>query len=589
MFSLNLYRRCLLLVIFPLVCQIVFVGALVYFLLVLQAEIKAEAGSRELISKLMKVERHILEDMSMVGDPAVDSDLDGLFAELNATLVHEQADPAKRVQAQQIQESAARLQKFQQERIAGRAHSLGQQQDMLKNCMQFMEEVGKLVAFEEDKRSRSPLRSHGTRTVIVELLAVALILSIVVAGVLGYLYSIRISEPLQRITENSRLLSRRQPLLPVLKGADELCELDHLFHQLADSINEAINRETAMIDNAADLICTLDYTGAFTASNPVAEKMLAIKAEELQGKSLADLTVASESLLADEHIRAACSSKDAQVFELKLVGINGTVADTRWASFWSEQASRLFCVVRDVTEEKRISQMKQDFLNMISHDLRSPLTSMLGTMSLISVGAFGEVSKELRSEVDSMSRNIDRLVNFVNDILDFQKLEAGKMELDLANHDLRAIISDSLTLVVGLAENKQIEVRVPERNWQVYCDGQKIVQTLVNLLSNAIKFTPPRSSVIVSVDEPPGFIQLNVSDRGPGVPSELREKIFEAFEQTPSVAKSKVGTGLGLAIAKLIVEAHGGSIGVIGHEADAQNANGSTFWIRIPSARSDAT
>ncbi|MGH9552573.1 MAG: sensor histidine kinase, partial [Terriglobales bacterium] len=222
--------------------------------------------------------------------------------------------------------------------------------------------------------------------------------------------------------------------------------------------------------------------------------------------------------------------------------------------------------------------------NMISHDLRSPLTSMLGSMTMINYGAYGEVSSELSSEVESVTKNINRLITFVNDILDYQKLEAGKMELELADHDLTAIISDSVTLVIELARAKEVEIKVPQGNWRVRCDGQKIVQTVVNLLSNAIKFSPAQSAVSISVDEIPGYIQLSVTDCGPGVPAEFREKIFEAFEQVPSSAKTKVGTGLGLAIAKMIMDAHGGAIGLQIEESSAKNndGTGSTFWLRLP-------
>jgi PAS domain S-box-containing protein len=350
-----------------------------------------------------------------------------------------------------------------------------------------------------------------------------------------------------------------------------------------------------MIDNAADLICSLDQEGKFLSVNPFVETMLKQRSEDLLNKHLHDITVGADSLAAEEYIRKACTSEQVSVFELKLARADGSYLETRWSAFWSVVEKRLFCVVHDVTEEKRISQMKEDFINMISHDLRSPLTSMLGSMSLVNAGALGPISPEVDQQISLANRNIKKLVAFVNDILDFQKLGAGKMVLDRNRCDLAALIDNSVEVVRGLAEAKNVELRKSDGRCNIYCDGSKIEQTLVNLLANAIKFTPAGTTVTIAVSEQPDAIETSVTDCGPGVPDELKDRVFEAFEQVPTRGKQE-GSGLGLAIAKMIVAAHGGSIGVRDATAGtqtpaltdvfgrriAEDNRGSTFWFRLP-------
>ncbi|MGH9552299.1 MAG: sensor histidine kinase, partial [Terriglobales bacterium] len=238
-----------------------------------------------------------------------------------------------------------------------------------------------------------------------------------------------------------------------------------------------------------------------------------------------------------------------------------------------------FCVVHDVTEQKNLERLKQDFVDMISHDLRSPLTSMLGAMTLVLEGARGAVSVPVQEEVEKAARNIEKLITFVNDLLDFQKLESGRIELQVREHELTDIFNDTLEMVRGFAESREVAIALPERPGSVRCDRDRIVQTLVNLVSNAIKFSPAGATVALAVDATPDFIELSVIDSGPGVPPEYAERIFEAFEQTPAAARAREGTGLGLAICKLIVLAH---VGVIGVGARDDGSSGSKFWLRLP-------
>ncbi len=241
----------------------------------------------------------------------------------------------------------------------------------------------------------------------------------------------------------------------------------------------------------------------------------------------------------------------------------------------------LFCVVRDVTEEKKIEQLKQDFTNMISHDLRSPLMAMGNSLTLLKAGVKGDLPDDALKRIDMSARNVDKLIVLVNDLLDFQKLKAGRMELTLEPAVLESIVKDAADLVEEAANEKSVELVLPAGETVIVCDRNKLLQTSVNLISNAIKFSSTAGKVVISLRDAADRVFLTVSDTGPGVPAAFQQRIFEPFEQAPSGKKNE-GTGLGLAICKLVVEAHGGTIAV-SNQFETE-PHGSIFTVELPKA-----
>jgi PAS domain S-box-containing protein len=448
-----------------------------------------------------------------------------------------------------------------------------------KHGREFYSRINELVTAEEESMKDTNAFGAGSIAKInVTLLLIALS-SIAVTVFLGYLYSVSIRKPLKHLGENGRRLSLREPLLPVLPGNDEFAKLDQLLQLNSKEVEEALAHERAVIENAADIICIIDEKGRFVNVNPFVERMLGYLQEELMDRPASDFVSSEQSLLADEYLRKAIVD-GAGLFELRMSKRNGDFADTRWSCTWSQEDSRLFCVVQDITEEKAIEQLKQDFADMISHDLRSPLMAMGNSLTLIEAGVKGEISEDARASVMTSAKNVEKLIALVNDLLDFQKLKAGKMQLNLEDHSLQSIVSEAAELLAETAQQKSLELHLPQGKLVVPCDYNKVLQTVVNLLSNAIKFSEAGSAVIVDLDATDDLARLSVSDSGPGVPEAFREKIFEPFEQAPS-ARAREGTGLGLAICKLIVEAHGGRIFIEPCRAGGDKT-GSRFVVELP-------
>lgn len=441
----------------------------------------------------------------------------------------------------------------------------------------FFDGIAQIVSAEEVKQAEFNAYDKKALANLNQRLLAYIVLTTAVTICLGFIYSRAISQPLQRLAENARRLARREKMPAPIGGNDAFGKLDKLFHLASSGIEEALQRERAVIENAADLIVTLDSKGCFETINPFALRMLGYSPDELVGQPAGTIAQPEQSFQLEENLRTAISAKDLKRFESKLQTKDGKLLDTTWSCIWSEREQKLFCIAHDITEEKTIELLKQDFADMISHDLRSPLMAMSGSLALVERGVKGEISESAKARVAATSKKVDSLIALVNDLLDFQKLKAGKMELSLSNESLNAISREASDLLAENARKKNIEIVLIEGGQNLELDKNKMMQVILNLMSNAIKFSQKDTKVIVTAQltaDSNGML-FSISDTGPGVPEEFRERIFQPFEQAPS-SHAKEGTGLGLAICKLIVEAHGGKIWV------EPKDDGSVFKFELP-------
>jgi len=220
------------------------------------------------------------------------------------------------------------------------------------------------------------------------------------------------------------------------------------------------------------------------------------------------------------------------------------------------------------------------FLSTVSHELRTPLTSIRGSLGLLASGALGALSDEVVEVVAIAERNAVRLMALINDILDLERLETGKIELQFAQVPIESILRRAMESCATFGQTHGVTVEAPDVSAMIWADDDLLVQVLVNLLSNAVKFSPPGGVVTIGVALRDSWVEFRVTDRGRGVPVAHRRAIFERFRQVEtSDAREKGGTGLGLAICKSIIERHGGMIGV-----ESEEGVGSSFWFRVATA-----
>jgi signal transduction histidine kinase/GGDEF domain-containing protein len=239
-------------------------------------------------------------------------------------------------------------------------------------------------------------------------------------------------------------------------------------------------------------------------------------------------------------------------------------------------------------ELKRVDEMKSEFVSVASHELRTPLATIKNAVQLVLRGKAGEVTDTQVNFLMMAEKNINRLTNILNDLLDLSKIEAGKMGMKSEELDLPLSIDFVLSSLKSQADGKSIHLeREAAKDLPfVYGDREKVEQVLTNLMGNAIKFTPEGGRVVVSAklsDRAKNAVGISVHDTGIGIPEDQLEKIFEKFHQVESpLHHSGTGTGLGLAITKGLVEAHHGQIWV-----ESELGKGSTFTFTLPLSRGE--
>ncbi len=241
--------------------------------------------------------------------------------------------------------------------------------------------------------------------------------------------------------------------------------------------------------------------------------------------------------------------------------------------------TNFIAVKEDVTERKRLERLKDDFVSTISHELRTPLTAIKEGINIVSDGSAGTINDEQQEFLGIAKRNVDRLARLINEVLDFQKFESGKMTLNIVENDIIQVCNEVRESMVQLASGKGLELFFESEEGlpKIKFDRDKITQVLTNLINNAIKFTE-RGRITVSVKSGNNFIKVSVRDSGPGIKEEDIVRLFQKFVQLGKISDRKTGgTGLGLVISKDIIDAHKGKIWV-----ESKLGKGSVFSFILP-------
>jgi signal transduction histidine kinase len=233
----------------------------------------------------------------------------------------------------------------------------------------------------------------------------------------------------------------------------------------------------------------------------------------------------------------------------------------------------------ELLEQKRMETLKNDFISVISHEVRTPLTSIHGALNLLKSGLGGELNSQGQRLLDAAYRNSQRLVRLVNDLLDLQRIESGTMTFNLRPVDLRSLLEQAIEASQAHAGQLGIKLTLQgtPAGTRVRVDSDRMMQVMTNLLSNAAKFSPRGETVVVEASRHTGAVRVGVTDHGPGVPEEFYGRIFQKFAQAgPS---DRGGSGLGLSITKAIVEHMSGRVGF------ESEPGRTTFYFDLPEWR----
>ncbi len=347
---------------------------------------------------------------------------------------------------------------------------------------------------------------------------------------------------------------------------------------------------TRLILNAAgEGVYGVDIEGGITFINAAAAEMTGWRADDLVGR-LEHETFhgvkpdgrpypVEESPVRATRMEGSISHVDDEIFCRK----DGTYLPVEYTSTPILRGSDILgavIVFRDITDRKETKRMKSEFISTVSHELRTPLTSIRASLGFITAGVLGDLPEKAARMADIAQKNTERLISIVNDLLDMDKIQLGRMDFRFAELDLHELAERSLASNQPFADECGVvfEFAGCPEGALVNGDSDRLEQALANLLSNAAKFSSHGKAVKVGVFADDERVRVSVSNQGPGIPDEFHDKIFERFSQADSSdARQKGGTGLGLAITKSIIEEHGGRIWF-----ESSAGGETTFFFEIP-------
>ncbi|MBA1273702.1 CHASE domain-containing protein [Stutzerimonas azotifigens] len=327
-------------------------------------------------------------------------------------------------------------------------------------------------------------------------------------------------------------------------------------------------------------------TGTFFAS-PRSMQMLGYHPGELES----DMGLWERMMVADDLgvekerlSQTLQSQREHFTSELRLQHRNGQVVPVLVRGYVQRDSEgkpqRVSGTIMDLTEHKRVEQLKNEFVSTVSHELRTPLTSIAGALGLINGGVLGAIPAPMQQLLEIAHRNSLRLKHLINDLLDMEKIAAGKMSFNRREYPLRDLLEEALASNQSFAAQHGVRctLETDTSAARVWVDGLRLQQVLANFLSNAIKFSPQGGEVHLKSSVNEGLVRISVIDQGPGIPDSFRQRIFQKFAQADSSdSREKGGTGLGLAISKELVERMGGCLGF-----ESVVGQGTTFWCELP-------
>jgi PAS domain S-box-containing protein len=418
---------------------------------------------------------------------------------------------------------------------------------------------------------------------------IAVIVTIVLSVLASFLLARALTAPLLALTRAAEAVSGGDFLTSVdINTGDELQHLAETFNTMTARLRSysvlqvdrliAEQRKTeAILFSIAEGIVMADREGRVQLANRQAREMFGLGADaDIEGRPIAEALPAG--LLRDALV--AVSKEPGKGFKEADLSGKQTRKILRVASSSVVTPGRgaelgVVFAIRDVTLERELEMMKDDFLNYITHDLRNPLGSAMGFIDILLKGTAGVLNPDQHTIVSSVRRSTSRLMAMINNILDIAKMESGRAKLQLKTLSLAGVAGRAIDILEQLAKAKKISVHlVAVEEFSIEGDSDMLERVFTNLLGNAIKFAPDGGTITVSISDEGSELKACVEDNGDGIPPEHLQRVFEKFEQVPGQRRG--GTGLGLTITRYFVEAHFGRIWV-----ESTPGQGARFYFTI--------
>lgn len=350
--------------------------------------------------------------------------------------------------------------------------------------------------------------------------------------------------------------------------------------RVEDALRRSEERYRDLFENAGDFIQMIAPDYRFLYVNRAWREAMGYSPHDLAALRMFDIIPEEHAARYRDTLQRAINGEDVGKFETEFVCKDGHRLAVEGSISPKREGGNLVWIrgiFRDVSHRKEIDRIKNEFIATVSHELRTPVTAIHGSLGAMSQGTAGPLSDRAKAFIDIAYKNSARLVRLINDFLDLEKMEAGRIEFKMSPTKLMPVLQQAIDSNRSYADRFGVTLELKDSfdGAMVQVDPDRLMQVLTNLISNAAKFSPPGKAIeVAAVRQSPG-VRVSVSDHGPGIPPDFRDRIFQKFAQASNVEKK--GTGLGLSISKFIVEKMGGTIGF-----HSEPGKGATFYFDLP-------
>lgn len=405
------------------------------------------------------------------------------------------------------------------------------------------------------------MRLKNTRDAAITALGVFIVLQIILIAAAIWLIRRDIATRLNMISDNINRFARNEKLHPIVSGDDEIADLDKAFHRMASAVQFATDNKRDLVDNASDVVCRISRHRDILSINDACRTVFGYEPDELVLKKLQ--TIVPPENLEDlrQQLRNIREGRENHL-ETRIIKKDAGILDTLWSVRWSPESKSYFCVVHDVTIRKRADRLRQEVLQMVSHDLRSPLATVSSFLDMAIEGYVAKLNEEGTQKVASASFATVQMVELINSLLDIEKIEAGMLELEKEIVPLSEIFIETYRMLESTTQELNIELEFSETDLKVYADRDRLLQVVEKLVSDAARCSPAGSKVMIDAQMVDEFVEVKVIDEGKKISDHLQEIMFDVFAQARlKDARDQRGAGIGLAVCKSLIELHNGIIG----------------------------
>ena len=417
------------------------------------------------------------------------------------------------------------------------------------------------------------------------VLSISLGLALILIIILGSRITVRYTKPIESATNVAIELAKGNYRARTYEDQlDETTMLSTSINILARNLQEMVNsqemqqnRLTTLIENMGSALLLIDHRGFVVLTNKTFRDFFNLKESELKKVRYHEVIhyqevnkLVEEIFMTEERLRKQIllphkfDRKHYEVYGAPIIGNN-------------DEWKGIVVVFHDITELKKLEQMRKDFVANVSHELKTPITSIKGFSETLLDGAMNDPDA-LKSFLDIILMESDRLQSLIQDLLELSKIEKQGFELSLQEAEVAGLIEDVMPILEEKAKSKEISLQTSfDSRGLAVVDAYRLKQVFINLISNAIVYTPKGGKVSISIDEDPDKVFVKVQDNGMGISKEELPRIFERFYRVDKArSRNSGGTGLGLAIVKHIIEAHEGNV-----EVDSELNEGTTFTVTL--------